>query len=838
MNIKVYLVLFIGFLFFSETLLAQREKKSSFRIEIPKTGLPIYKLDGKILDPDETEFINLNVPAKNWKLEIDNKDKTKKYKVVFKNTVSTDDSLVIEDLSTIKTFDVENDQIQQPEKFTFANNFNVLLKEGNKDISPPQTVVYTSGANSPPVIKDIVVHRTIGSAIYDAFYLKNGNSSPSKVAILAYYANCKPNEVAAAYKDNKFIKVEATKIATAQRSAPKISSLLASAGGLDVTNLADGVAKFLIKRTKEELNIAFFEDFRDFLKKEEFRDLQTVFPETSRTLDIIGDEIHNFERYIETLRESFKNDLGNLTTNLPTIIDNHPDFFNKYPELEATLRSGIYISEGIRDKVHPGDILADYPIEYLDKLTLPLKGSLQTLQLFSESLRDSSRSDSIYWVSTAELRKTVKDTAVFRIYIGLTYQLAKSKYNEIPITADTTLVELLDAVGPGKLQAYQNYVFRFIGKTDKLSKMIKEYTKPANDSLAIEQYYNYFRTSIDLLEYSLQIRTLPFIPEKLSALKTDTRDYFDIAYTTSDLVLDINRKNYSSAIRNTVHIYDVIKVKRSQKHQDSLRATIKILHKDIADTANADKRSELITQLSSSEAELKLEEESKNVMGKLLKYGSFMAGVVKAESSDEVEATIESFALPTGSSRIKRETPFNVALNGYLGVYYGWEKIRDVDRRGQGTYGITAPIGISISRGHSIFFGGTGKKGWLEGKRGWSTSLFISIIDVGAVASFRFKSSNQTDIVAQDTTTTTVNEIPTIKLKDIISPGALLSIGIPKTPLSVNLGAQVGPNLRKISVDSTSNTVANDYSDKMYWRFSFSLVVDIPIINFYTKSKK
>jgi hypothetical protein len=140
-----------------------------------------------------------------------------------------------------------------------------------------------------------------------------------------------------------------------------------------------------------------------------------------------------------------------------------------------------------------------------------------------------------------------------------------------------------------------------------------------------------------------------------------------------------------------------------------------------------------------------------------------------------------------------------------------WD-VRNISKFKINSFGLTAPIGVATS--------------W--GVNHWSLTGFVSLIDLGAVAAFRF----QNDSVAQ---------VPTVQLKDIFSPGLFFSIGIPKCPLSVNLGAQVGPNLRKIySVEDeeTGELVYNNqYDNNVYWRFSVSLVVDIPIFNFYTKSR-
>jgi len=119
-----------------------------------------------------------------------------------------------------------------------------------------------------------------------------------------------------------------------------------------------------------------------------------------------------------------------------------------------------------------------------------------------------------------------------------------------------------------------------------------------------------------------------------------------------------------------------------------------------------------------------------------------------------------------------------------------------------------------------VFFISTGEDGWRKGEKGWSTSLFLSLIDVGAVAAFRFKDDE-------------TEQVPTIQLKDIFAPGAFISLGIPKSPLSMNMGIQGGPNLRKINLSGTGN----DFENRMYTRYSFSLAVDIPIFNFYSRSR-
>jgi hypothetical protein len=399
------------------------------------------------------------------------------------------------------------------------------------------------------------------------------------------------------------------------------------------------------------------------------------------------------------------------------------------------------------------------------------------------------------------MRELVNDKEALKFYLGLLLQEAKNKYENIPYEA-TSLVTLLNEVGRrydagfGIYNSYRSYVLRFGEKLDALNKMIKEYSKEnTSDSAVLEKYAKYFRTSVDMVEYCTQTSTLPIIKDHLPNLKALLGKYFSLAYAASDMVVDINRKNYSAVINHAVHIYNVVTVKAAEEPSVSVSSPLMA-------SISSDQKAAYIKNF-------------KNSLNRLIRYGSFIATIATAKNSDEVAMAIEAAALPVGSSRIKRVADFNVSLNAYAGLFYGVERIQDLDsgRWNANVYGITAPIGVAASFGHRLLF--------FKTKQEWSTSLFISLIDLGAVAAFRF-------------TDDSTSQIPTIRLKNIFSPGAFLSIGIPQTPLSLSLGAQVGPNLRKVAADPLKG---NDFSDKIYWRFSTSLAVDIPILNFHTRSK-
>jgi hypothetical protein len=630
------------------------------------------------------------------------------------------------------------------------------------------------------------------------------------------------------------------KVPGAQSLLTGISSLsLASVGGLDVTNIADGFARFIVRRAKTELSIAFFDKFKSEISKPEYKDMQSLFPQTYRALSSIGDEIYNYESFIQTLRECFENDLANLVTNMPEIIANHEEFFNRKPELKAMLNSAFYIGKQLQDKQNPGTIIENYPDKDWKECDPDYRAVFQTIKIVSASLRNKDAYYG-YWISGDDLKNLTDNDKAFRIYIGLLIEIAKKdsiafgKNNE-----KRFLWEMMNSTYPAvknDLSAYSVYFSEFINKTDVLGKKLDGLKQTGSDSLLLENYYGFFSSVFDLLKFTSEIETLPDFP-KLN-LKVRSGKYLDAAQTMADIVIDVNRRNYSSAVVNMYQLYTAVfsaknvekplavikneEEKTTQQYRmqlDSLKLYSQRLEKE-KEPKEKDNIESIIQSLENQlepyykiHSEFIRLEKISAILNAIYKYGSFMATVVQAKSSDDVAKAIEAAALPAGSSRIKRETKFNISLNSYVGLFTGYEQIRGFDTSGfkLNSYGISAPIGIAISRGHSVFFIGTGKSGW-------STSAFVSLVDIGAVAAFRIKDDS-------------TSQVPTIQLQDIISPGIFLSIGIPRCPVSVNFGVQMGPNLRTVT------SAVNDYANSIYLRYSLSLVVDIPIFNFYSKSR-
>lgn len=185
-----------------------------------------------------------------------------------------------------------------------------------------------------------------------------------------------------------------------------------------------------------------------------------------------------------------------------------------------------------------------------------------------------------------------------------------------------------------------------------------------------------------------------------------------------------------------------------------------------------------------------------------IKLLTLAATVAEAQSSDEVSAAFEAAADPVLSFRAKRTTSDDdkggmFGLNAYVGLSGGAEHAFAPDATGGtvGYGGLTVPIGPEWS---------------LPVKCG-SLSLFVPLIDLGTVASFRFRNDNA------------VQQTPSMTFAQVIAPGAYVVLGLTQRyPLSVALGAQYVPGLRKAADNRLLNTV----------RFGGYVGVDVPLFHF------
>jgi hypothetical protein len=786
-------------------------------------------------------------------------------------------------------------------------------------------------ASGPPPVKIINKDTSLVSAVgipyYDALLLdslSHTKNIESFINILEYYKKMDlirdRNFILKILDQNEFLKehlekhwdsmnVVAAKIVHKESTefngiAGSISGGVSAIGGINVTNIADGLAKFLVERMKSELSASFFDRFEKTLNEPKYEDLKILFPETWKLLASMDQDIYQYSSYVNNMRQAFARDMANQYVNLEKLL-NQPKYkdylLRDHPELGSVLYSSVYIIKGISSGKHPGDVLKDFNVKNNIHLKdtiaqTDVRNAITMAQLISASVRSLSASH--YWVPADSIRRMVENETTFKLYLGLMYEISDSVYFVLSNREDTvTLRHVLNNLyttirhvdqARDSLNEFRNYIEAFSDHADAVNEYLQIIRDKKKPDVDYNDYYRLFNTFLDMVEQSVTFTSLPYVdlgPKIEGEIKTVSDKWIYVARSSADLYVDVRTKNYMSALQNTLMILDTLlnynsvamleelkqhgsilkdalkteleqKIKQGEqdKRLISKRDVRRILNTleeiDFNEYANRTITPEMVRQVlkekidgikdtgvytSHKIAMMVRLVESKQLLFEAkirdrlrqytVKYGAFIAAVAEAQSSDEVQEAIEAAVLPPGSARVKRETNANIAVNGYVGFFAGYEHINNVDHDGVrqvnfnlnkwNSYGVAAPVGLSFSLGkrNPIPLVGAFCKG------NSSHSLFISVIDIGALAAFRMSGSNDS-----------VSQVPDVQLKDIVSPGIFYSIGLPKCPVSVNLGYQVGPLLREVG--SSVNVFGQGYS-----RFSISVCVDIPMFNLYTSTR-
>lgn len=603
---------------------------------------------------------------------------------------------------------------------------------------------------------------------------------------------------------------------------------LTNLGNIDVTYFAEGVARFLAERTKEELNEVFFNKMKEKLNA--YPELKTAFPNTASFLNVI--ETYSYANVIQTLKQAFETDVQNLPENLYKIKNlkegdcdkvaicgensknDCDDFENckaRLIELSKffTTQNGRWIGLGmftLRESFQSSN-----PADLFDKISISdeLKGikhysldsskydnynvasSIELANLISYSLR--SKQDNQIWITSRQLDSLINIKNAFKVYLGLLLayeQMGKArvlfyKSKQDSITFGEILKEAYKTYAkhePDLKSLIKNSQTAFNAANNAVKKIIAGTEK--STEIEPQVLYNYYRTLTrslkpiahnKILSEFTRINTIDSVYDKIEMFLNPS---VDIAY-------HISTKMYSAAI------YDASILLNSLNDYKIITRDRKAITKE--ENYN----------------------EFKTVTNSFVKYGTLISTVANAQSSDEVKQAIEASVLPVGSSSIKRKSAWSISVNGYVGGFYGKAHSISADtvmnksknkldtittKVSYRTFGLYAPIGISFNRGF---------------KCGWGVSFTAQVLDLGALVDFYLTEGDQAALP---------NDFK-VKLADILSPGIQLAINFPKTPLTLMGGIQYVPAL-----SNKSQIVSNTLSP-MAWRGQVALLVDIPMYN-------
>lgn len=568
-----------------------------------------------------------------------------------------------------------------------------------------------------------------------------------------------------------------------------VKSMISSVGNLNVTDFADGLAKFLVERSKEELNVAFFRKFQEFFIS--YPEAKIIFPTTYDFLKEIY--FYQYAAMLPALKAAFQKDLNAFTTNLLNLREiSDYDGYNtdekirrRADEITDLLKTpggrsvigAIIVANGIVKGNHAADIISNLAGDDICK-AFPddnFSNTIQFVDLVSHSLR--SNDEGRVWITKQQGSNLIKDDIALNIYLGLIYATDQKNSHHIKFMLDSSSITLKAFLTDLNTKWHSAEVLRFKENFAVMADAMSEVAdnaknvidaKQQGDQASILVYADYASSISSYLKQAVNfLSNNAGINPSLSKLAPEMLKFTNVIDDATNACYDLKSQNYGALVLHT---------------------------------------SAILAELLESGYTFKDD---------YIKYGIFMANVVEANNSDEVNAAIEAAVLPVGSSSIKRETDFNISLNAYIGPYGGAEYLPKLKTdQWAFTTGITAPVGVALSWGNI----GKGKTIGLEKiKGGKSFTIFIPVIDVGSLASFRL--GNDSSKVASD-----------VKLANIISPGVYFYYGFGKCPVSIGLGGQVGPQIR--GVTATDVNVDKNF----YFRFGLNIVVDIPFFNLYTKN--
>lgn len=587
--------------------------------------------------------------------------------------------------------------------------------------------------------------------------------------------------------NHKFLRIYSENIGKQQNS--KVEAVSSNIAKTDVTNFATGMARFLADRAKQELNETFFIQMHKQMQK--IPELQVYFPESYIFLKRL--DAHSMSFDLNHMRSRFNQDIHNLPINLYTSLK-QSNISNKYPQL-GHLKNyldndphGILINYALgtvlesQGKINPKNLIYDFAHSSARKNIEDKLGdnnpsmsnvinTIKLAELISSSLL--SADPNRYWVTEDEIKELFTNDSLFQTYIGLV--LAKANFDEYNIRfGGENIKDLIEekfapnkVVDLERLAELKNIVRNMYYSYKEVDNVVSQ-LKNMDKTQAVDESYklfNVFKNNLVVINNQL----LPVISSKSD-------------YTASS---DIIHNYIAPAVDISYNMY-------AKKFGVAIKEFVVLL------------------QNSLDVEELEKNKDYKNFLSKFSTYGTLIANVATAQNSDEVKAAIEASVLPVGSSRIKRNSNWSITANAFVGGFYGRAFYKQevnglLEKRSVDTFGITAPMGISFSKGNLKVF-----------KQNSALGINLQLIDLGCLVNFYMQEGDGASL-PRDTK---------IQLGDIIAPGGSISYSIGDTPFTLLGGVQYVPNLSRMEVIPTNT----DFKP-LTWRMHIGVAIDIPLFN-------
>lgn len=665
-------------------------------------------------------------------------------------------------------------------------------------------------------------------------------------------AGSSPAAIKAAYSGNPFLSKILDYSPMALRGGNRIDSVVGynaslasgSIGSNLLGNVVNGTADFLIKRAHEEISISVIEKLKKLL--ELHPEFITLFPRTCALLEPI--KAYEYSKVLAAFKAAIKEDMESFVSHISDLYDipRYQLLNQKVPALSLLFTSSSLFS-GVQDENSFAASVAALSSKSFMGAGNNYTATIRLLTILSNSLLDQKLSDPkdkpLSYISKSYISKVTRNDPALqvllsRVYLGLLWQKAKG----ISFITSTGIQNIETFLNRWDNSATIENAIKVVDKAvgimstaEEELKAVKDWEQQARQISGKNQInvkrFTYYATLVSGVSDMLTLFQDPASPAAIRL--GEIRDYLP-QFTTSvaTMIKNISEEEYNLAISSFEQSLKVLssylkEVEKNKSDAANLKNTVETNINSEIGTVDAEinlvagnitalgsggaaaeltereaRRQEYVlkkTRLEEKKAQL--ERQKKNVsdvvfkLSKIINYINLLAAITKAENSAAVEKLLETYALPAGSSRVKKVTSFNIAINSYVGGFFGRSGVSESGFTNH--YGFTTPIGCTFSTGFN---------------KAGSASVFISAFDIGGTVKYKLNNQGKYE--------------QGVTLAGIISPGIHLVYGFPfNIPLSAGVGYQwispVTENTNNINLKST---------------FSAFIGIDIPLFNL-TRSK-
>lgn len=609
--------------------------------------------------------------------------------------------------------------------------------------------------------------------------------------------------------------------------------VISSASGIfNPTFVIDALAKFAANQFKQEITIAFLQRFRDTLLSDQYKPLRYLLPRTYYTF--LTADVFNYAQFYQSLHENAQTDLFNLPENLAILIRSQPNAVN--PEVYPVLLAGLDLYKSL--EIRQPAALAIESLAFRDYVvdSTVYGKTVRTLGLFSKHLRNWEGESATGWAQEQYLQQLAYDEHAFNFWMTLMLKQEQPALTKIKF-GNGTLYDLLNQPNGGRFRvdlsnlvsrmaalqylAQSNTYNKFPIDSSKQLQILTQYATGVFDLVEaglqmakgldgknIAQYERVgqiLKTAREVVQFAHSLRFGDALSVTLEILRTLYLDPFFVKKQISALSQEINDLE---KVIPEVQFDELFATYQGEKKAVAfLTSGLEQFRKKIKGIGNTFEEEKVLAQINALESEVAQLLLKSSLIRIVDKYGNLLVTCANAKSSDEMLRILEKTAAPVQSYRRKRGNPhFSASINMYAGLGFGLETRLDSLGKKEGDPGpmaaFTAPLGISLD--------------WGIGKT-HSLGVFFPLIDVGAVTAFRLQDN--------------VSSLPELAWKNVFAPGMYVVWGIGRTPLSLGVGGQYGPALRKVTKDNLSYSAAN-------YRVGMSLTVDIPLFFMHNGMRK